>query len=74
MNEKNYDPNLPRTIANLVHQYGLKSVISELAGLCEVEWIQACQRSEPAEHWRDACNQLRQVVEQHHKSEECGNG
>lgn len=52
--EKKYDPTLPRSIAELIHRHGVRTVIEELAAYCQVEWIQAEIRSEPAEHWRNA--------------------
>lgn len=60
---KMYDPTLPRTIATLVHAHGLKSVIGELAAYCEIEWVQAEIRNEPAEHWRNAGQALLKVIE-----------
>lgn len=52
--EQKYDPTLPRTIADLIHRHGVRTVIKELAAYCEVEWVQAEIRSEPADHWRNA--------------------
>lgn len=57
-----YDPTLPRSIADLIHRYGLKIVLSEVASYCQVEWIQAAQRSEPAEQWRNASEALSKVI------------
>lgn len=63
MSSEKYDPALPRTIADLVHKYGFKTVLGELAAYCEVEWVQAEIRSEPADHWRNAGVALVKVAE-----------
>lgn len=58
-----YDPTLPRSIADLVHRHGFRTVVRELAAYCEVEWVQAEIRSEPADHWRDVGIALIKVAE-----------
>lgn len=60
---QNYEPALPRTIADLVHKYGLTSVIAELAAYCEVEWVQAARRDEPSERWYHVGQALGQVAQ-----------
>ncbi len=61
--EQRYDPTLPRNVADLIHRYGLQTVIGELASYCEVEWIQAEKRCEPGGRWRNASQALFQIVE-----------
>ncbi|MCL1466195.1 hypothetical protein [Argonema galeatum] len=58
-----YDPTLPRTIADLVHRHGFRTVVKELAAYCEVEWVQAKIRSEPADDWRNAGVALVKIAE-----------
>lgn len=61
--EKKYDATLPRSIAELIHRHGVRTVIEELAAYCQVEWIQAEIRSEPADHWRNAGQALVKIVQ-----------
>ncbi|MFB2918670.1 MULTISPECIES: hypothetical protein [Aerosakkonema] len=63
MSLQKYDSTLPRSIADLVHRHGFKSVVRELAAYCEVEWVQAEIRSEPADHWRNVGVTLVTVAE-----------
>ena len=58
-----YDPTLPRSVANLIHQYGIKTVLRELSAYCEAEWVQAAIRSEPSEHWRNTGQALVKIAE-----------
>lgn len=58
-----YDPTLPRTIADLIHQYGIKTMLREMAAYCEAEWVQAAIRSEPSDHWLHTGQTLTKIVE-----------